>query len=344
MKLAKFALTCDGEKITSLEQLKEHFNLLDVLEHYKTKTLWRWLRSRGYQNELAGIEAIAATQDTEILKALCGVFGIEADQQMIQEVLEDRKNMEEKEALKAEIKGLKEQIKTLQSPPTTANPCLEERLKIYQNLKDELLKPRGLARGKATLKELLENYADFLEQDKREIADRLYTLGDSTNDEAVALQKVAGWIMGSVLSAVKTGGILENPALAEKSCQALLFYFLAHPIFKADELDQWSHCLPYSLSDMAELLGVRTRTITLDFDTLQAKAHVFGGIVCFENSLWLDGIRFVDKNNQPLKHIGDSLFISDAIKIILNGDLLALSANHRRVLGIRTLDYLELDL
>ncbi len=31
MKLAKFALTCDGEKITSLEQLKEHFNLLDVL-------------------------------------------------------------------------------------------------------------------------------------------------------------------------------------------------------------------------------------------------------------------------------------------------------------------------
>ncbi|WP_104694939.1 hypothetical protein [Helicobacter salomonis] len=137
MKLAKFALTCDGERITSLEQLKDHFNLLDVLEHYKTNTLWRWLRSRGYVSELEGVEAIKTTQDTEILSALCGVFGIEADQQMIQEVLENQERMQEKEVLKAEIGTLKAQVKALQSPPPS-NPSLEERLKAYNFLKERL--------------------------------------------------------------------------------------------------------------------------------------------------------------------------------------------------------------
>ncbi|WP_104706532.1 hypothetical protein [Helicobacter bizzozeronii] len=151
MKLAKFALTCDGEKITSLEQLKEHFNLLDVLEHYKTNTLWRWLRSRGYESELQGIEAITATQDTEVLSALCEVFGIEADLQMIQEVLEDQKNMEEKEASKAEFKTqhalvpLAEPTKALIAHTPTLNahstphaPSFKDHLKSYTALKNKL--------------------------------------------------------------------------------------------------------------------------------------------------------------------------------------------------------------
>ncbi|WP_163564056.1 hypothetical protein [Helicobacter suis] len=94
-RLAKFPLLCDGQRITSLEQLKEHFNLLDVLEHYKTGRLQRWLRSRGLTSQLKSIEAINAPQDTEILSALCLVFEIEADKQMIQEVLESYKSSTE---------------------------------------------------------------------------------------------------------------------------------------------------------------------------------------------------------------------------------------------------------
>ncbi|BCZ19735.1 hypothetical protein NHP190012_13770 [Helicobacter sp. NHP19-012] len=103
MKLAKFALSCDGVKVTSLEQLKEHFNLLDILEHYKSGTLSRWLRSRGYENELQGIEAINATEDAEILNALCGVFGIEADLETISAILEE--HAQEQERAKAEVKA-----------------------------------------------------------------------------------------------------------------------------------------------------------------------------------------------------------------------------------------------
>ncbi|WP_163565757.1 hypothetical protein [Helicobacter suis] len=119
MKLAKFPLLCDGQRITSLEQLKEHFNLLDVLEHYKTGRLQRWLRSRGLTSQLESVEAINAPQDTEILSALCLVFEIEADKQMIQEVLESHKNSTEKETLKAGIKASKTQVQTLpiSTPP-----------------------------------------------------------------------------------------------------------------------------------------------------------------------------------------------------------------------------------
>ncbi|CCB79245.1 hypothetical protein HBZC1_02590 [Helicobacter bizzozeronii CIII-1] len=186
MKLAKFALTCDGEKITSLEQLKEHFNLLDVLEHYKTNTLWRWLRSRGYESELQGIEAITATQDTEILKALCEVFGIEADQQMIQEVLEDRKNMEEKEASKAEFKTQHALVplntpKALTTLPalnahsTPHAPNFKDYLKSYTTLKNKLFNAKNLEEGKDALRELIQDYAELLEMDKYNIVAVLHT-------------------------------------------------------------------------------------------------------------------------------------------------------------------------
>ncbi|WP_120953075.1 hypothetical protein [Helicobacter sp. L8] len=181
MKLAKFALTCDGEKITSLEQLKEHFNLLDVLEHYKTNTLWRWLRSRGYQNELEGVEAINATQDTEILKALCEVFGIEADLQMIQEVLENHKHMEEQEALQAESRAQKHALAPLSAqkalmalPPlithsTPSAPNFKDYLKSYTALKNKLYNAQDLEEGKSVLRELIQDYTELLEMDKLNI-------------------------------------------------------------------------------------------------------------------------------------------------------------------------------
>ncbi|WP_104757964.1 hypothetical protein [Helicobacter salomonis] len=178
MKLAKFALTCDGEKITSLEQLKDHFNLLDVLEHYKTNTLWRWLRSRGYQNELTGIEAITATQDTEILSALCQVFGIEADRQMIQEVLEEQKSMEAQEKLQTEPRAQKQDplshalTRTEHSIP--ANPNFKDYLKSYTALKNQLFNAKDLEEGKAVLRELVQDYAELLEMDKLNVACVLY--------------------------------------------------------------------------------------------------------------------------------------------------------------------------
>ncbi|GLH59639.1 hypothetical protein [Helicobacter ailurogastricus] len=119
MKLAKFALACDGVRVTSLEQLKEHFNLLDILEHYQSGTLHRWLKSRGYENELQGVEAMTATEDAEILSGLCEVFGIEADldtiNEMINAILESHEHAKEQEKTKAKMREtLQAEIKAQQ--------------------------------------------------------------------------------------------------------------------------------------------------------------------------------------------------------------------------------------
>ncbi|WP_104639735.1 NAD-dependent DNA ligase [Helicobacter bizzozeronii] len=315
MKLAKFALTCDGEKITSLEQLKEHFNLLDVLEHYKTNTLWRWLRSRDYENELRGVEAIQATEDTEILSALCGVFGVEADLQAIQEMPENQKHMEEKAALRAEIETLKAQIQALQS-------ATEEKSESYDTLKEKLLKAKGLVTGRMALKELLKNHADLLERDKIELADHL-------------------------------GFLTLNKRCDQQAFKALLFYFLASPTFKTNEIEKaWVRKLAYTpINKLPSIIHAQysnkiiqnlhdslcqengTKERNLDFDTLKTKPHDFGKLVClyYENS---DRGKFLDENDQQIKQIGQ-IFITRTLKV--SGDNYGFS-------GVQTLQFLELDI
>ncbi|WP_163555125.1 hypothetical protein [Helicobacter suis] len=120
MKIAKFPLLCDGQRVSSLEQLREHFNLLDVLEHYKTGHLQRWLKSRGFTSQLEKIEAIKASEDAEILSALCLIFEIEADKQMIQEVLESHTSTK-KEIKKTQVQTLP--ISTITPPPPRKLPA-----------------------------------------------------------------------------------------------------------------------------------------------------------------------------------------------------------------------------
>ncbi|CCF81656.1 hypothetical protein [Helicobacter bizzozeronii] len=311
MKLAKFALTCDGEKITSLDQLKEHFNLLDVLEHYKTNTLWRWLRSRDYENELRGVEAITATQDTEILSALCGVFGVEADLQAIQEMPENQKHMEEKAALRAEIETLKAQIQALQS-------ATEEKSESYDTLKKKLLKAKGLVTGRIALKELLKNHADLLERDKIELADHL-------------------------------GFLTINKRCDRDAFRALLFYFLASPIFKADEIEEaWVNKLRFLVESYSRSGAHRSATSNLcfylyqknevkeralDFDTLKTKPHDFGKLVCLYYEYGRYG-KFLDANNQQIKQIGE-IFITHTLKV---------SGDDYYFNGRQILQYLELDI
>ncbi|WP_104740335.1 hypothetical protein [Helicobacter bizzozeronii] len=336
MKLAKFALTCDGEKITSLDQLKEHFNLLDVLEHYKTNTLWRWLRSRGYQNELQGIEAITATQDTEILKALCEVFGIEADQQMIQEVLEDQKNMQEKEALKAELKTqhalvpLTESTKalvahtpTLITHSTPSAPSFKDYLKSYTALKNKLFNAQDLESGKAVLRELIQDYAELLEMDKLNIAAVLHAearlrptkgLTDTSNRECdeLAIFSPVMESLDDLLLDGDDGVSYEKPTIAPLLWMCFLVHFWGL---------EWADCvcqmhidvngqhelvLPYlrrhnenSFDYFTHFAQPKTLTIPA-----QGKVHVFDKVVCVRRQYTIngkDGGSFYDINPYDLE-------------------------------------------
>ncbi|BCZ17469.1 hypothetical protein NHP190003_07510 [Helicobacter sp. NHP19-003] len=86
MKAAKFALNCDGQKIRNLKDLKEHFDILDVLELFKNQTLHRWLKFNNHAQELQAIQAINAPQDLEIVCQLCQIFGVSVNRGVLEEM------------------------------------------------------------------------------------------------------------------------------------------------------------------------------------------------------------------------------------------------------------------
>ena len=81
-KMIKFDLPIDGVKVATLDDLQDHFTT-EIIGHFRSSLLARWLRSRGWTRELAAVEALAADDDATTLKELCRIFEIEADDDAI---------------------------------------------------------------------------------------------------------------------------------------------------------------------------------------------------------------------------------------------------------------------
>ena len=74
----KFDLPIDGVKVATLDDLREHFTT-EIIGHFRSGLLARWLRSRSMTRELAAVEALTAGDDAAVLKELCRIFEVEAD-------------------------------------------------------------------------------------------------------------------------------------------------------------------------------------------------------------------------------------------------------------------------
>ena len=81
-KMIKFDLPIDGVKVATLDDLQDHFTT-EIIGHFRSSLLARWLRSRGWTRELAAVEALASDDDVTTLKELCRIFEIEADDDAI---------------------------------------------------------------------------------------------------------------------------------------------------------------------------------------------------------------------------------------------------------------------
>ena len=77
-KTIKFDLPIDGVKVAILDELRDHFTT-EIIGHFRSGLLARWLRSRGWTRELAAVEALMADDDATTLKGLCQIFEVEAD-------------------------------------------------------------------------------------------------------------------------------------------------------------------------------------------------------------------------------------------------------------------------
>ena len=85
-KMIKFDLPIDGVKVATLEDLQEHFTI-EIVGHFRAGLLARWLRSQGMTRELAAVEGLTARDDAGVLRDLCLIFEVEADDDAIEAAL-----------------------------------------------------------------------------------------------------------------------------------------------------------------------------------------------------------------------------------------------------------------
>ena len=81
-KSIKFNLISNGHLIRTIEDLQEHFAPNDILDYYcgEDKLLLLWLKIRGFLDKYNEVSAIKATSRPEILKELVRIFGIDMDE------------------------------------------------------------------------------------------------------------------------------------------------------------------------------------------------------------------------------------------------------------------------
>lgn len=81
-KMIKFDLLIDGVLVATVDDLRDHFTD-EIIHHYRTGLLSKWLKCRDLTKELAEVEALASDDDTGTLKQLCEIFDVEADDDTI---------------------------------------------------------------------------------------------------------------------------------------------------------------------------------------------------------------------------------------------------------------------
>ncbi len=75
----KFNLMVDGKEVRTLDELRENFNLDDVLKHFYSGKLQKWLASRDYKHELDQVKGIASSNKLDVICKLLDIFKIEYD-------------------------------------------------------------------------------------------------------------------------------------------------------------------------------------------------------------------------------------------------------------------------
>jgi DNA-directed RNA polymerase subunit F len=105
VKKIKFNLILDGNPVRNIEQLRENFNVDDIIEYSKNGLLLKWLDIRGYHDYKHRIELISQKNSLKYLKELIKIFSIPQDSENLEEALLE---IESREAKYNKLKELAE--------------------------------------------------------------------------------------------------------------------------------------------------------------------------------------------------------------------------------------------
>ncbi len=86
-KNIKFNLIIDGNRVSTFEEMQDNLSA-ELLQHLSTGKLAKWFVSREMVDKAAAVQAIDSTQsDFAQLVALCEVLDLEADEDILAEIL-----------------------------------------------------------------------------------------------------------------------------------------------------------------------------------------------------------------------------------------------------------------
>ena len=78
--MVRLPLLINRQRIKTLEELHENFNLVELIERYRGGQLRAWLNCWDFNSELEQLEALSADlSDQRLAEALCRIFCIEGD-------------------------------------------------------------------------------------------------------------------------------------------------------------------------------------------------------------------------------------------------------------------------
>lgn len=77
IKLVKFNLLIDGQRCRTIEDLRNNFNILDVMEEFQNGKLEKWLKVRNFNEQFEQVKAIDKNSDLlQIAQQLCKIFDV----------------------------------------------------------------------------------------------------------------------------------------------------------------------------------------------------------------------------------------------------------------------------
>lgn len=103
--MARLPLIINGQRLRTLEELRENFNLAELLERFHGGQLRAWLYNWDFKAEQEQVEALPADlSEPELTEALCRIFGIEggSKEQALNSLKEEKARQVQEQQLEAQ--------------------------------------------------------------------------------------------------------------------------------------------------------------------------------------------------------------------------------------------------
>ena len=168
-KIPKFNLTMDGELVRSIEELQNNFSVDDILDHFESKRLHKWLKSRGFTDYLTKVEAIEYDDKTAIIKPLMDIFEIEYSDEDLTDILDQLKYVPDKKNKDTNESAQKDMTKSTVDPLSSdrsGSVNLDYESQKYDELVKEIINdPENLELIKKNIDLLASKYYAFFSRD-----------------------------------------------------------------------------------------------------------------------------------------------------------------------------------